>query len=245
MVGSMDKKIAVVTGASRGIGHAIAAELIVAGYFVVASATSENGVSNIQQTLGDNGTAFVLNLSDVQSCVQFSASVNALGSVAVLINNAGVTKDTLMLRMKDDDWDSVINTNLSGTFRITKGFLKGMMKQRIGRIINISSVVGSMGNPGQTNYCASKAGVEGFTRSLAQEIGSRNITVNAIAPGFIATDMTKKLTEDQKNTMMAGIPLGRYGEPKEIAKAVLFLASDDAAYITGQILHVNGGLNMG
>jgi 3-oxoacyl-[acyl-carrier protein] reductase len=245
MVRSMNKKIAVVTGASRGIGHAIAIELVAAGYYVVASATSENGVSTIEQTLGDNGTAFVLNLSDKDSCAAFSESVNALGSVAVLVNNAGITKDTLMLRMKDDDWDSVINTNLSGTFRITKSFLKGMMKQRIGRIINISSVVGSMGNPGQANYCASKAGVEGFTRSLAQEIGSRKVTVNSVAPGFIATDMTNELTEDQKNIMINNIPLGRYGEPKEIAKAVLFLASDDAAYITGQVLHVNGGLNMG
>lgn len=245
MVGSMDKKIAVVTGASRGIGHAIAIELVAAGYYVVASATSEGGVANIAQTLGDNGTAFVLNLSDKDSCATFSEGVSALGPVAVLVNNAGITKDTLMLRMKDDDWDSVINTNLSGTFRITKSFLKGMMKQRIGRIINISSVVGSMGNPGQANYCASKAGIEGFTRSLAQEIGSRNITVNSVAPGFIATDMTNELTEDQKNVMINNIPLGRYGEPKEIAKAVLFLASDDAAYITGQVLHVNGGLNMG
>jgi 3-oxoacyl-[acyl-carrier protein] reductase len=245
MVGSMDKKIAVVTGASRGIGHAIAVELVAAGYYLIASATSENGVENIAQTLGDNGTAFVLNLSDKDSCATFSESVSALGPVAVLVNNAGITKDTLMLRMKDDDWDSVINTNLSGTFRITKSFLKGMMKQRIGRIINISSVVGSMGNPGQANYCASKAGVEGFTRSLAQEIGSRNITVNSVAPGFIATDMTNELTEDQKNVMINNIPLGRYGEPKEIAKAVLFLASDDAAYITGQVFHVNGGINMG
>jgi 3-oxoacyl-[acyl-carrier protein] reductase len=241
----MEKKIAVVTGASRGIGQAIANELVAAGYFVVASATSENGVANIKATLDENGTAFVLNLSDKTSCAQFCASVGELGPVAALINNAGITKDTLMLRMKDDAWDDVIETNLSGTFRITKGFLKGMMKQRIGRIINISSVVGSMGNPGQTNYCASKSGVEGFTRSLAHEIGSRNITVNSVAPGFIATDMTNALTDDQKNAMMANIPLGRYGEPKEIAKAVCFLVSDDAAYITGQVLHVNGGLNMG
>jgi 3-oxoacyl-[acyl-carrier protein] reductase len=241
----MEKKIAVVTGASRGIGQAIASELVAAGYFVVASATSENGVANIKETLGENGTAFVLNLSYKESCAQFCASACELGPVSALINNAGITKDTLMLRMKDDAWDDVIETNLSGTFRITKGFLKGMMKQRIGRIINISSVVGSMGNPGQTNYCASKSGVEGFTRSLAHEIGSRNITVNSVAPGFIATDMTNALTEDQKNAMMANIPLGRYGEPKEIAKAVCFLVSDDAAYITGQVLHVNGGLNMG
>lgn len=241
----MDKKIAVVTGASRGIGQAIAAELVEAGYFVVASATSEAGVEKIKSTLGENGSAFILNLADKESCVVFNASVGKLGPVAVLVNNAGITKDTLMLRMKDEDWDDVIETNLSGTFRVTKGFLKGMMKQRIGRIINISSVVGTMGNPGQANYCASKAGVEGFTRSLAYEIGSRNITVNAVAPGFIATDMTDELTEDQKSAMMANIPLGRYGDSKEVAKAVSFLASDNAAYITGQVLHVNGGLNMG
>lgn len=241
----MDKKIAVVTGASRGIGQAIASELIEAGYFVVASATTEAGVSKIKDALGESGSAFVLNLSDKESCAAFNASVSELGTVAVLVNNAGITKDTLMLRMKDGDWDDVIETNLSGTFRITKGFLKGMMKQRTGRIINISSVVGVMGNPGQANYCASKAGVEGFTRSLACEIGSRHITVNAVAPGFIATDMTDELTDDQKKVMMANIPLGRYGESKEVAKAVSFLASDDAAYITGQVLHVNGGLNMG
>ncbi len=241
----MDKKIAVVTGASRGIGAAIAQSMIEAGYFVVASATSDNGVSAIKEKLGENGTAFVLNLTDKDNCVEFCKQTAEFGAVSVLVNNAGITKDTLMLRMKDDDWDSVIETNLSGTFRITKGMLKGMMKKRFGRIINISSVVGAMGNPGQANYCASKAGVEGFTRSLAQEIGSRNITVNAVAPGFIATDMTNELTEDQKNLMMANIPLARYGEPVEVAKAVQFLASDDATYITGQVLHVNGGLNMG
>lgn len=241
----MDKKIAVVTGASRGIGRGILQAFLEEGYFVVATATSESGVEKLKKELSENGDAFVLNLSDKQSCEDFTSNVNKLGPVSVLVNNAGITKDTLMLRMKDDDWDAVIETNLSGTFRITKGFLKGMMKKRAGRIINISSVVGGMGNPGQANYCASKAGVEGFTRSLAYEIGSRNITVNAVAPGFIATDMTDELTEEQKNLMVANIPLGRYGEPKEIAKAVAFLASDDAAYITGQVLHVNGGLNMG
>lgn len=241
----MQKPIAVVTGASRGIGAAIAKSLIEANYFVVASATSESGVSAIKDTLAENGTAFVLNLSDKNSCQDFCKQVVELGAVSVLVNNAGITKDTLMLRMKDDDWDDVIETNLSGSFRITKAMLKGMMKKRFGRIINISSVVGAMGNPGQANYCASKAGIEGFTRSLAQELGSRNITVNAVAPGFIATDMTNDLTEDQKQLMMVNIPLARYGEPEEVAKAVKFLASDDAAYITGQVLHVNGGLNMG
>lgn len=241
----MENKIAVVTGASRGIGKSIASELVKSGYYVVATATSENGVASIKDHLGESGTAFVLNLSDKKSCEAFCSQVNLLGAVAVLVNNAGITKDTLMLRMKDEDWDGVIETNLSGVFRVTKGFLKGMMKQRTGRIINISSVVGTMGNPGQANYCASKAGVEGFTRSLAYEIGSRNITVNSVAPGFIATDMTDELTPEQKASMMNNIPLGRYGEAEEVAKAVSFLASDNAAYITGQVIHVNGGLNMG
>lgn len=240
----MSKPIAVVTGASRGIGKAIAQTMVEAGYFVVASATSEPGVAAIKEMLAENGTAFVLNLSDKTSCAEFCELAGGQGNIDVLINNAGITKDTLMLRMKDEDWDSVLETNLSGTFRITKGFLKGMMKQRSGRIIHISSVVGGMGNPGQANYCASKAGLEGFTRSLAQEIGSRGITVNAVAPGFIATDMTDELNETQKQAMMARIPLSRYGEAKEVANAVKFLASDDAAYITGQVLHVNGGLFM-
>ncbi|OUR64041.1 3-oxoacyl-[acyl-carrier-protein] reductase [Bermanella sp. 47_1433_sub80_T6] len=241
----MEKSIAVVTGASRGIGAAIAQSLLEAGYFVVASATSDKGVQAIKEKLGENGTAYVLNLSDKDSCQEFCKQATEFGPVAVLVNNAGITKDTLMLRMKDDDWDSVIETNLSGAFRITKGMLKGMMKKRFGRIINISSIVGTMGNPGQANYCASKAGIEGFTRSLAQELGSRNITVNAVAPGFIATDMTDELTEEQKNVMLVNIPMARLGQPEEIAKTVKFLASDDAAYITGQVLHVNGGLNMG
>ena len=241
----MDKAIAVVTGASRGIGRAIADELVAAGYFVVATATSEGGVESLNAHLADNGKGIVLNLADKDSIAQFSAQVNELGPVAVLVNNAGITKDNLMLRMKDEDWDAVIETNLSGVFRLTKTFLKGMMKQRVGRIINISSVVGAMGNPGQANYCASKAGIEGFTRSMAYELGSRNITVNAVAPGFIATDMTDELTEDQKDTMMKNIPLGRYGDPAEVAKAVVFLASEGAAYITGQVIAVNGGLNMG
>jgi len=241
----MSKAIAVVTGASRGIGQAIAKSLVEADYYVVASATSENGVSAIRDYLGENGTAFVLNLADKESCAEFTKQVNDLGPVSVLVNNAGITKDNLMMRMKDEDFENVIETNLTGAFRLTKAFLKGMMKQRWGRIVNISSVVGAMGNPGQANYCSSKAGIEGLTRSLAYEVGSRGITVNAVAPGFIATDMTDELTEDQKNNMMANIPLGRYGEPEEIASAVSFLTSKEAGYVTGQVINVNGGLNMG
>ncbi len=241
----MDKKIAVVTGASRGIGREIAQSLIEEGFYVIGSATSEAGVKKIDDALGENGTAFVLNLSSADSCQAFTASVLEVGVVSVLVNNAGMTQDNLLMRMKDEQWDDIIATNLTGTFRLTKLFLKGMMKQRWGRIINISSVVGTMGNPGQANYCASKAGVEGFTRSVAHELGSRSITSNAVAPGFIATDMTDELTQEQKDAMLSHIPLGRYGDPREIAGVVAFLASDNASYITGQVLHVNGGLKMG
>lgn len=241
----MDKRIAVVTGASRGIGQAIAKALLEAGYFVVGSATSESGVGNIKATLGEQGTAFVLNLSDEESCKSFMSQVLELGPVAVLVNNAGITQDNLLMRMKDEQWQSVIDTNLSGAFRLTKAAVKGMMKQRWGRIINISSVVGAMGNPGQANYCATKAGIEGFTRSLAYELGSRGITSNAVAPGYVATDMTDELTDDQKNAMLKNIPLDRMGQPEDIAAAVTFLAGESASYITGQVIHVNGGLNMG
>lgn len=241
----MSKSIAVVTGASRGIGKAVALELAASGHYVVGTATSESGALAISDYLGEHGQGLELNVADADSVTSFVERVSSIGAISVLVNNAGITKDGLALRMKDEDWQSVIDTNLTGSFRLIRGFLKPMMKQRFGRVINISSVVGSMGNPGQANYCASKAGVEGMTRSLAYELGSRNITVNAVAPGFIATDMTDELTEDQKTAMMANIPMSRYGEPEEIAKAVAFLASDGAAYITGQVLHVNGGLNMG
>jgi len=240
----MDKQVAVVTGASRGIGRAIAHALVEQGFYVVGSATSENGAQSIASDLADNGTGMVLKVQDDASCEQFCKDVLGLGTVAVLVNNAGITRDTLMLRMKQTDWDDVVGTNLSGVFRLSKGFLKSMMKNRYGRVINISSVVGSMGNPGQVNYCASKAGIEGFTRSMAAEVGSRGITVNAVAPGFIATDMTDELTDEQKNAMLQNIPVGRYGDVNEVANAVAFLASDKSAYITGQVLHVNGGLYM-
>jgi len=242
---SIENQIAVVTGGSRGIGKAIAQQLLVDGYFVVATATSESGANAIQEYLGENGKALELNLASSESCEVFCQAVNDLGAVSVLVNNAGITKDGLLVRMKEADWSDVLETNLSGVFRVSKGLLKAMMKKRHGRIINISSVVGTMGNPGQANYCASKAGLEGFTRSLAYELGSRGITVNAVAPGMIATDMTHELTDEQKQAMMANIPLGRYGEGSEVAKTVSFLASDGAAYITGQTISVNGGLNMG
>lgn len=242
---AIEKQIAVVTGGSRGIGKAIAQQLLADGYFVIATATSDSGVDAIQGYLEVDGKALPLNLADAESCEAFCKAVNELGAVSVLVNNAGITKDGLLLRMKEADWSSVIETNLSGVFRVSKGLLKAMMKKRHGRIINISSVVGVMGNPGQANYCASKAGVEGFTRSLAYELGSRGITVNAVAPGMIATDMTDELSDEQKQAMMVNIPLGRYGEGVEVAKTVSFLASDGAAYITGQTISVNGGLNMG
>lgn len=242
---SSAKPIAVITGASRGIGLAIATELQKAGFFVIGSATSDAGVVKLRDAFGPEGTAFVLNLADVQSAEAFVEQVSQIGTPAVLVNNAGITSDNLSMRMKDDEWQAVINTNLTGTFRLIRSFLKGMMKARYGRIINISSVVATMGNPGQVNYCASKAGLEGMTRSLAQELGSRNITVNCIAPGFIATDMTNELTDDQKNAMLARIPLQRYGDAADIAHAAVYLASAGAGYVTGQVLHVNGGLNMG
>lgn len=241
----MDRKIAVVTGASRGIGHAIAHQLKEDGFFVVGTATSESGVEKLKEAFAEQGTALVLQQDNAESCDAFIKAVAEVGPVSVVVNNAGITRDNLMLRMKQDDWDAVLNTNLSGVYRICKGFLKPLMKQKGGRIINISSVVGSMGNPGQANYCASKAGIEGFTRSLAAEIGSRNITVNAVAPGFVATDMTDELTEEQRQAMLSNIPLGRYGDAKEVAAAVSFLASDASSYITGQVLQVNGGLFMG
>jgi 3-oxoacyl-[acyl-carrier protein] reductase len=245
---SISGKIALVTGASRGIGKAIALDLAAKGAVVVGTATSQAGADGITAYLaeaGNMGRGFVLNVADSASIESFMSAITAeVGSPAILVNNAGITRDNLMLRMKDDEWDSVINTNLTAIYRMTKACLKAMTKARWGRIVNISSVVGSSGNPGQANYAAAKAGLEGFSRALAREIGSRNITVNSVAPGFIATDMTQALPEEQKDKLLASIPAGRLGQPEEIAAAVGFLASAEAGYITGVTLHVNGGMYM-
>mmetsp|Transcript_37653 Transcript_37653/g.92537 ORF Transcript_37653/g.92537 Transcript_37653/m.92537 type:complete len:251 (+) Transcript_37653:584-1336(+) len=238
--------IALVTGASRGIGRAIALRLAEAGWRVIGTANSEAGAAGITEALGAHGgRGIVLNVTDgaaVQAAVD--AIVAQEGGLHVLVNNAGITRDMLSMRMKDEDWDAVIDTNLKAVFRLARAATKPMMKQRAGRIINITSVVGASGNPGQANYAAAKAGVAGLTRSLARELGSRGITVNCIAPGFIATDMTEVLPEAQKAALLAQIPLGRLGAPDEIAAAVVFLASSGAAYITGSELHVNGGMFM-
>ncbi|CAG1770335.1 3-oxoacyl-[acyl-carrier protein] reductase [uncultured bacterium] len=241
----MTKPIALVTGASRGIGKAIAERLAEDGFFVVGTATSDNGAEVISAFLGENGTGKKLDVSNAESIAEFIKTVNEqIGVPTVLINNAGITRDNLLMRMKDDEWDDIINTNLTSVYRMSKAVLRGMTKAKTGRIINISSVVGSTGNAGQANYAAAKAGMIGFTKSLAKEVGSRNVTVNTVAPGFIDTDMTRELNDDIKNNLLAGIPLGRLGDAKEIAHAVSFLASEGAAYITGETLHVNGGMFM-
>ncbi|SBT18763.1 3-oxoacyl-[acyl-carrier-protein] reductase FabG [Marinomonas gallaica] len=238
-------KIALVTGATRGIGKAIAQALVANGVTVVGTATSEAGANSISEYLGDNGKGLVLDVSSDESVETVIKQINEeFGAPTVLVNNAGITRDNLMMRMKMDEWDQVINTNLTSVFRVTKACLRGMTKAKFGRIVTISSVVGSMGNAGQANYSAAKAGLEGFSRSLAAEIGSRGITVNCVAPGFIATDMTKDLPEDHKATLVSKVPAARLGEPEEIAAAVAFLASDSAGYITGETLHVNGGMYM-
>lgn len=245
---SLESKVALVTGASRGIGAAIAAELGKAGAKVVGTATSEKGADAITARFAEQGVegeGMVLNVTDADSvAATLKAVQEKYGAPQILVNNAGITKDNLLMRMSDDEWFDVINTNLSAIYRLSKACLRGMMKARWGRIINISSVVGQMGNAGQTNYSSTKAGVMGFTRSLAKEVGSRNITVNAVAPGFIDTDMTKELTDDQKNVMLGAIPLARLGQPEEIAKVVKFLSADDASYVTGETIHVNGGMYM-
>ncbi|WP_028108149.1 3-oxoacyl-ACP reductase FabG [Ferrimonas sp.] len=238
-------KIALVTGASRGIGRAIAEQLVAAGAKVIGTATSERGAGAISDYLGDNGQGMVLNVTEQASIDELFAAIKAEhGDIDILVNNAGITRDNLMMRMKEDEWNDIIDTNLTSVFRTSKAVLRAMMKKRNGRIINIGSVVGTMGNAGQANYSAAKAGLLGFTKSLAQEVASRGITVNAVAPGFIQTDMTDELTEDQKQGIMGQVPVARLGQPQEIADAVVFLASDRASYITGETLHVNGGMVM-
>lgn len=245
---SLENKVALVTGASRGIGAAIASQLGAAGAIVIGTATSESGAAKITERLqaaGIRGAGKVLNVTDPESVAALLTSIQEeFGAPAILVNNAGITKDNLLMRMSDEEWFDVVNTNLSAVFRLSKAVLRGMMKARWGRIINISSVVGAMGNPGQSNYAATKAGVAGFARSLAAEIGSRGITVNTVAPGFIDTDMTKVLSEEQKQGLLSKIPLGRLGKPEEIAAVVGFLASDAGGYVSGETIHVNGGMYM-
>lgn len=238
-------KVAIVTGASRGIGKGIAQALANPGFTVIGTATSEAGAAQISSDLGDRGKGFVLNISDAESVENFFDAIKEdFEAPLVLVNNAGITKDNIALRMKDDEWQDVIDTNLTGLFRVTKQCLRGMTKARWGRIINLTSVVGAMGNAGQSNYAAAKAGIVGYSKSMAAELGSRNITVNCIAPGLIGTDMTDELTEDQRAAMLARIPMGRLGEVSEIAELVTFLAGDSAGYITGETIHVNGGMYM-
>lgn len=243
---NFSEKIVLVTGASRGIGKEIAKVFAAGGATVIGTATSENGASKISEYLGENGKGLVLNVTDSDSIAALFDSIKSeFGGVDILVNNAGITRDNLMMRMKDEEWDDIITTNLNSVFKISKAVLRHMMKKREGRIINIGSVVGSSGNPGQANYCASKAGLLGFTKSLAQEVASRGITVNTVAPGFIQTDMTEELNDEQKDTILSKVPANRLGKPQEIAGAVAFLASDMAAYINGETLHVNGGMYMG
>ncbi|WP_415034265.1 3-oxoacyl-ACP reductase FabG [Azonexus sp.] len=244
----LNDKIALVTGATRGIGRAIALELGRQGATVVGTATSENGAAQISAYLaeaGVRGKGVVLNVTDTAQTDTLLADIaKEFGAIGILVNNAGITRDNLSLRMHDDEWDAVIDTNLKAVFRLSRGVMRGMMKLRFGRIVNISSVVGYSGNAGQANYCAAKAGVAGLTRSLARELGSRNITVNCVAPGFIATDMTQALSEEQRAAMLATIPLARAGTPEDVAGAVGFLVSAAAAYVTGTTVHVNGGMFM-
>ena len=245
---SLQGEVALVSGASRGIGRSIAELLGSAGATVVGTATSEKGAEAITAYLleaGIAGKGMVLNVADKASIDTVVKAVgDEFGGISVLVNNAGITRDNLLMRMKDDEWDDIINTNLTSVYRMSKACLRGMTKAKKGRIISISSVVGASGNAGQTNYAAAKAGLVGFSKSLAREIGSRNVTVNVVAPGFIDTDMTRELSEDQRNNLLHGIPLGRLGQPAEIAGAVLFLASPLGAYVTGETIHVNGGMYM-
>lgn len=246
MTNSLIGKIALVTGATRGIGKAIAAKLAADGATVIGTATSEKGASTIAGYLGDAGTGMVLNVAEQQSVESTLNTIKEhFGDIDILVNNAGITRDNLLMRMKEEEWQEILDTNLTPIYRLSKAVLRAMMKKRNGRIVNIGSVVGSTGNAGQTNYAAAKAGLIGFTKSLGQEVASRGITVNAVAPGFIDTDMTKGLTDEQKSSINAQIPCQRLGKPEEVAAAVAYLVSDGAAYVTGETLHVNGGMYMG
>ncbi len=242
---SFEGKIALVTGASRGIGRAIAEKLVAGGATVIGTATSEKGAEAISEYLGENGKGIALNVVDSASIEQVLATIRAeFGEIDILVNNAGITRDNLLMRMKDDEWQDILDTNLTSVFRLSKAVMRAMMKKRFGRIITIGSVVGTMGNAGQANYAAAKAGLIGFSKSLAREVASRGITVNVVAPGFIETDMTRALTDDQRAGILSSVPANRLGDAKEIASAVAFLASDEASYITGETLHVNGGMYM-
>ena len=243
--GLLKGEVALVTGASRGIGAAIAAALADAGATVVGTATSDKGAAAISDALGGRGRGIALNIADDDSVQAAVADVQGKeGAPTILVNNAGITRDNLLMRMKPEEWDDVLGTNLSGTYRVSKACLRGMMKAKKGRIVSIASVIGIMGNAGQANYAAAKAGMIGFSKSLAREIGSRNITVNVVAPGFIDTDMTRVLPEEQRASMLTQVPLGRLGDASDIANAVVFLASPAGAYVTGETLHVNGGMLM-
>ncbi|KQN56410.1 3-ketoacyl-ACP reductase [Serratia sp. Leaf51] len=242
---SFEGKIALVTGASRGIGRAIAEKLVAGGAKVIGTATSEKGAEAIGEYLGGNGKGIMLNVVDSASIEQVLTTIRAeFGEIDILVNNAGITRDNLLMRMKDDEWQDILDTNLTSVFRLSKAVMRAMMKKRCGRIITIGSVVGTMGNAGQANYAAAKAGLIGFSKSLAREVASRGITVNVVAPGFIETDMTRALTDDQRAGILSSVPANRLGDAKEIASAVAFLASDEASYITGETLHVNGGMYM-
>lgn len=245
---SLNGKVALVTGASRGIGRSIALTLGAAGATVIGTATTQSGAENISAYLseaGVSGSGFALNVTDAEQVVDvIKAITEQYGAPLIVVNNAGITRDNIMMRMKEDEWDSVIDTNLNSVYRVVKACLRGMTKARWGRIINISSVVGTMGNAGQANYAATKAGVEGFSRSMARELGSRSVTVNTVAPGFIDTDMTSGLPDQQKEALLTQIPLARLGLPQEIANVVGFLAGETGSYITGETIHVNGGMYM-